>query len=69
MVLNLKEVLDPQEFYQFISLLKDIVPYQLKVSQANGSVEILKQGEKQVYQQLQQELKPYYDKLDKAWFT
>ncbi|KRG14072.1 hypothetical protein [Lederbergia galactosidilytica] len=69
MVLNLKEVLDPQEFYQFISLLKDIVPYQLKVSQANGCVEILKQEEKQVYQQLQQELKPYYDKLDKAWFT
>ncbi|MBO0991844.1 hypothetical protein [Bacillus sp. SD088] len=44
-------VLEPQEFYQFISLLKGIAPYQLKVGQAK------------------QQLKPYYDKLDQAWFT
>ncbi|MCJ7839330.1 hypothetical protein MUB24_00110 [Lederbergia sp. NSJ-179] len=69
MVLNLKEVLDPQEFNQFITLLKDIAPYQLKIDQANGCIEILKKDEKQVFQQLQQKLKPYYEKLDKAWFT
>ncbi|GIN74488.1 hypothetical protein J14TS2_49630 [Bacillus sp. J14TS2] len=55
--------------FHFISLLQDIAPYQLKVGQANDCYEILKQEEKQVFQQLQQQLKPYYDKLDQAWFT
>lgn len=69
MILNLKEILDTQEYNQFISLLRDMVPYQLKIDQANGCVETLKKDEKQVFQQLQKKLKPYYDKLDKAWFT
>lgn len=46
MILNLKEVLDAQEFNQFISLLKDIAPYQLKINQVDGCIEILKKEEK-----------------------
>ncbi len=69
MILNLKEVLGTHEFNQFTSLLKDIAPYQLKIDQAHGCIETLKKDEKQAFQQLQKKLKPYYDKLDKAWFT
>ncbi|MDI3412091.1 hypothetical protein QKW52_24980 [Bacillus sonorensis] len=49
---NLKEVLDTQEFNHFISLLKDIAPYQLKIDKANGCIEILKKEERQIFQQL-----------------
>ena len=65
---NLKEVLDTQEFNQFISLLKEIAPYQLKAAQTNAYIDILKKEELLAFQQLQKQLKPYYDKLDKAWF-
>ena len=65
---NLKEVLDTQEFNQFISLLKKVAPYQLKAAQTNAYIDILKKEELLAFQQLQKQLKPYYDKLDKAWF-
>jgi hypothetical protein len=68
-ILKLKEVLGTQEFHEFTSLLKDAAPYQLKIDQANGCFEVLKKEEKQIFQQLQKKLKPYYDKLDKAWFS
>jgi hypothetical protein len=66
---NLKEVLNTQEFNRFMSLLKDIVPYQLKIDKAHGCPEILNKEDMQIFQQLKNELKPYYDQLDKAWFT
>jgi len=66
---NVKEVLDTQEFNHFISLLKDVAPYKLKIAQANGSIKILDNEEIQFFQQLKNELKPYYDKLEKAWFS
>lgn len=52
-----------------MSLLKDIVPYQLKIEKANGCTDILNKEDMQIYQQLKDELIPYYDQLDKAWFT
>ncbi|WP_397538588.1 hypothetical protein [Rummeliibacillus pycnus] len=66
---ELEKVLDTQEFYRFISIFKDIAPYHLKIHQANGCIEILDKGEIQIFQQLKNELKPYYEKLDKAWFS
>lgn len=69
MNLNLKEVLNNEEFNQFITLLKDIAPYQLKIYRSYGCIEVLKEEEKQSFNQLIKNLKPYYEKLDKAWFT
>ena len=58
MNLNLKEVLNNEEFNQFITLLKDIAPYQLKIYRANGCIEVLKEEEKQSFNQLIKNLKP-----------
>lgn len=69
MIPNLKEVFHTIEYNQFISLLKDIAPYQLKIYQANGCIEMLKEEEKHVFNQLKKDLEPFYDKLDKTWFT
>lgn len=49
---NLKEVLDTQEFNHFISLLKDIAPYQLKIDKANGCIEILKKKKDKYFSNL-----------------
>ncbi len=68
MKLSLKEVLNTEELNQFVTLLKDITPYQLKIHRANGRMEILKEEEKHAFHQLKKNLKPYYDKLNEAWF-
>ena len=68
MKLSLKEVLNPEELNQFVTLLKDITPYQLKIHRANGRMDILKKEEKLAFNQLKKDLKPFYDKLDEAWF-
>lgn len=59
--------MDAQEFDIFISLLKEIALYQLKIDEANGCIEIQKKEDKQAYNQLKKDLKLFYDKLDKAW--
>lgn len=46
MLLNTKEILDTQESNQFISMLKDIAPNQLKIDQANGCIEATRKGRK-----------------------
>lgn len=61
-------MLNTEEFNQFVTFLKDITPYQLKIYRANGRMEILKEEEKQAFYQLKKSLKPYYDKLNEAWF-
>lgn len=69
MIPYLKDVLDTKEYNQFILLLKEITPYQLKIYQARGCIEMLKEEEKHVFNQLKKDLKPFYDKLNKTWFT
>lgn len=64
-----KKVLDTQEYNRFISLLKDVAPYQLKIDQANGCTKVLDYEEIQFFQQLKNEIKAFYDKLEKAWFS
>jgi hypothetical protein len=65
---NIKKVLDTREYNRFISLLKDVAPYQLKIDQANGCTKVLDNEEIEFFQQLKNELKAFYDKLEKAWF-
>jgi hypothetical protein len=66
---NVKEVLNIQEYNRFTSLLKEIVHYQLKIDKANGCTDIFNKEDMQIFQQLKNELKPFYDQLAKAWFT
>jgi len=68
MIPNLKDVLDTKEYNQYISLLKDIAPNQLKIYQSNGCIEMLEE-EKHIFNQLKKDVKPFFDKLNKTWFT
>jgi hypothetical protein len=46
---NLREILNTQEFNRFMSLLKDIVPYNLKIEKANGCTDIFNKEEMQIF--------------------
>lgn len=62
-----ESVLDDEEFERFLSLVKEIAPYHLKITtEHNGDPNLLSQEEFSTYNQLNEEIQPYYTKIDKA---
>ncbi|MFB5673486.1 DUF3600 domain-containing protein [Paenibacillus terreus] len=63
-----KQVLNEQEFTEFMSLNKQLAEYNTRIADVQGTVhpERLTKEEQQNYDQLQKKLEPYFEKLSGA---